>query len=289
MIKKRIATGILLGVLALLGGAGQAARADLMAVTFGNELIRIDATTGAGTLIGSIGSGLIGPIGLGFRGQDLYTYDQVLELLLQLDPTTGAVLDSINLGIDNLAGEGALDFRSDGVGFLSSASGNVGQLYRFEVSPPGSTPITAPGGFIPAMDGLAFDSAGVLYGLSQSTTVTGDSSLYIVDPTTGATTLVGSLGLSLDFRLGGLTFDTDGALYAALSGPDDEPSFLYRVDKSTGAATLVGEIGFDGVSGLATSPGGAPAVPEPSSLVLAGLGAAGLLGCRVRQARRRRA
>ncbi len=276
---------VLLGSLALLGGTVQSARAALLAVTFENKLISIDTTTGVGTLIGNLGVNAL-PFGLGFRGDDLYSYDQTQDLLIQIDPTTGAVIDDVDIGAGDLNGEGALDFRSDGIGFLANANGTTGQLFSFDVTVPSSTPITGVGGLSPSMDGLAFDSADVLYGLSQSSSVLGNSSLYTINTTTGVTTLVGSLGLSGDYNLGGLTFDSDGTLYAAVSLSDaSTPSYLYKVDKSTGAATIVGNgIGFNGVSGLAAKQ---TPIPEPSSLVLAGLGVAGLIGVGVRKGRRR--
>lgn len=285
MMKPRhLAAGFLLGAVALLGVEGRTAQADLLAVTFNDELISIDTTTGAGTLIGTIDTPGIFAFGLAFRGSDLYTYDQANDLVLQLNPTTGAVLDSIDIGT-NLLGEGAMDFRSDGIGFLAAA-GTSSQLLSFDITVPDSTPITTPGGLTPSLDGLAFDSADVLYGVSQGATSSSNPSLYTINQTNGATTLVGSLGLVADYILGGLAFDTDGALYAALSEGSGAPSYLYRVNKSTGAATLVGNgIGFNGVSGL-TANAGTPPVPEPSSLVLASLGVAGLVGARARRAHR---
>ncbi|WP_165250909.1 DUF4394 domain-containing protein [Paludisphaera soli] len=60
---------------------------------------------------------------------------------------------------------------------------------------------------------------------------------------------------------------------------------LYTIDLATGAASLVGALpdGFGTIRGLAVAPN---AVPEPSSIVLAGLAAAGIAAYRVRGARR---
>jgi hypothetical protein len=265
--------GFLVAVLALVGGAGRPARADLLAVTFDNELIRINTTTGAGTLIGTIPGGNRGPIGLGFRGDQLYTYDQFNDRLVELDPGTGAVRNTINIGAGDLTGEGALDFRSDGIGFLASVAQG---LFRFDVAVPGATRIAGVNDFNPTMDGLAFDAADVLYGLSQS-----GEGLYTVNQATGATTLVGRTGITGFFLVGGLTFDADGTLYAVLSN-SAAPSLLYRLNRATGAATLVGNIGFRTVTGLATPPA---AIPEPGGIVLFGLGLAGLAAARLRRRR----
>ena len=65
------------------------------------------------------------------------------------------------------------------------------------------------------------------------------SSLYRVDPATGAATLVGAHGIT---DLFGLELDpTTGILY----GSGESPSGLYRLDKGTGAAALVGDAGTE--------------------------------------------
>jgi hypothetical protein len=109
--------------------------------------------------------------------------------------------------------------------------------------------VTSEGGQSPALDGLAFDTNSVLYGLSQNRG--GDFGLYIVNQLTGETALVGDLGVNFPLNggaLAGLAFAPNGDLYAALGNPAD--SNLYRLNKSTGVATLVGAIGWPGVSGL---------------------------------------
>lgn len=122
------------------------------------------------------------------------------------------------------------------------------------------------------MDGLAFNVAGVLYGISQSNPAQGSTPttrLYTIDQTTGAVTLVGDTGLS-GFGLGGVAFDASGNLYAALS-TTVSPSFLYKIDASTGAATLIGNIGFNSVCGLAIqlppAPPSPPPVPPPAPVI----------------------
>jgi hypothetical protein len=102
------------------------------------------------------------------------------------------------------------------------------------------------------MASLAYDpTKDVLYG-----TTTASNNLYSINRSTGAATLIGSLGAEL---MHGLAFDpSTQTLYGTygVSGGDG----LYSIDTATGAAALVGHVGFfradhlDRVVGLAVSP-----------------------------------
>jgi hypothetical protein len=63
--------------------------------------------------------------------------------------------------------------------------------------------------------------------------------LYLINPATGAASLVGPMGIS---RCSGLAFSADGTLFAVGQDPDnpEDETSLFTVDPSTGAATLVG-------------------------------------------------
>jgi len=64
------------------------------------------------------------------------------------------------------------------------------------------------------------------------------SNLYTIDPTTGAGTLVGAMGIN---RCSGLAFDSSGILFAVGADPNTPlVTSLFTVDPDTGAATLVG-------------------------------------------------
>ena len=82
---------------------------------------------------------------------------------------------------------------------------------------------------------IAFDSAGNLFGVDFD-------NLYSVNATTGATTLIGSLGPVTSFNA--LVFGSNGTLYGASNN-------LYTVNTSTGAATSIGPIGFASAGDLA--------------------------------------
>lgn len=108
---------------------------------------------------------------------------------------------------------------------------------------------------------------GTLYAAAKPATAgtIGESSLYILNPDTGAETLVGPIG----FRgVSGLTFGPDGVLYGSAAGeasPGQDPrvSILIRINPATGAGALIGTIGSAAnpgspgrISDLTTSPSG---------------------------------
>jgi hypothetical protein len=85
----------------------------------------------------------------------------------------------------------------------------------------------------------AFAQEEVLYGCAGE--YGEDSELYTIDPTTGAATLVGSMGGEIWCT--GLAFSADGTLFAMAwdeISPGDWVAALYTVNPNTGAATMVG-------------------------------------------------
>jgi hypothetical protein len=244
-------------VILLALAPGLAKAETLYGVTYtGGQLITIDPTTGAGTLVGTFAPPANSPTGLAIRQPNqLFVLSDTTQLLYQIDPATGSVLSTINIGMPPGALlEGDLTFRSDGVGFLA-LSFPVFQLWTFTPTA-GSAALV--GTCNPGMDGLAFNSAGVLYGLDE-----GCDKLYTINPATGATTLIGNTGLAFPVSSAGLAFDSAGNLYAGIAGGLlGGPSSLYKINPATGAATLVGPIGFKDVSGIRftlpppTPPGG---------------------------------
>jgi hypothetical protein len=223
----------------------------LYAVTLDEELLSINPATGAGTLVGMLDTAMDG-FDLADLDTAIYTFDQNADKLQQLDPATGRTTETIDIGVVT-SGEGALTFRSDGIGFLARSFGDSAILWNFDMTNPGSNFV---GTLEFGIDGLDFNADGVLYGLSQTY-----YNLYIIDQSTAAPTLVGSTGLVSLNVLGGLTFSSDGTLYAALNDA------LYTLDPATGAATLIGPIGFNNVSGLTA------VVPVPGAVILCGIGA----------------
>jgi len=99
---------------------------------------------------------------------------------------------------------------------------------------------------VPGLESIAFDpSDGVLFGAAQN-------GLYTIDPTTGASTFVGSFGDPYNLNLAqNIRFDADGNLYLSNTGDNTD---IYQVNTSTGSATFVGEVA--GYSDLVLENGG---------------------------------
>jgi len=234
------------------------------------ELGQIDTQTGATTLIGPTAG-----IELASSEGRLYSLDprQVSEVprrdgqFIRVDPATGATLETLGPPVvgHTIFGAIGMAIRSDKTVFLSISEvldGDFGTLFDcgiFEACGPINT-------VVPGMDGLAFNDADVLYGLSRhlppgDAPQTADIHLYVLDP--GGQTLIGSTGIFGGIPDGktlpsGLAFDPEtGALYAGIG------TSLYTIDVHTGAATLVGVRAFESISGLAfLTP-----VPEPEVAV----------------------
>ena len=103
----------------------------------------------------------------------------------------------------------------------------------------GATTSIGPIGF--AVTGLAVDPiSGTLYGSTSSLSPISPHSIITINTTTGAGTLVGSVGLD-DEEVADLTFDAAGNLFGWTEMYTDD---LVRIDTATGTATPVGESGL---------------------------------------------
>lgn len=94
---------------------------------------------------------------------------------------------------------------------------------------------------------IAFDvTTGTLFG-NDTLTYGRSSNLYTIDPVTGGTSLVGSIGYSSVFGLG---FDQAGNLF----GIDDSSKDFLQIDTLTAASTLITTGLFNGAFDLASDP-----------------------------------
>jgi hypothetical protein len=98
------------------------------------------------------------------------------------------------------------------------------------------------------MDALAFNSSGTLYGATAGSS--GSGSLYTINTSTGAATLVAALvdatNATLHYAITGLAFQPGtGTLYGSTSqNSSTAPDSLVTINPSTGKVTLIGSYGL---------------------------------------------
>ena len=117
-------------------------------------------------------------------------------------------------------------------GTLYGLANNGASLVTFDPTSGAVTPVASMD--VPGLESIAFDpSDGALFGAAQS-------GLYTIDPTTGASTFIGSFGDPYDLNLAqNIRFDSDGNLYLSNTGDNTD---IYQVNTDTGAATFEGEV-----------------------------------------------
>ena len=89
--------------------------------------------------------------------------------------------------------------------------------------------------------------ADVLFGATRT------GGLFVIDPSSGETTVVGDFGSGLGSS-GDLAF-LDGRLYATVTRSGYSDAFLASIDLATGRASLLGDTGFRDVYGLSAGSG----------------------------------
>jgi hypothetical protein len=257
----------------VLCAAAQAAFAapvpGLYAQDGAGDLYRINTTNASATLIGGLvspyhngpteivydnigGTAFAEASGLGFAGNffDITTGMQTSGLIPNGGSFTGLQYVGSTL-------YGTEIFGSMGPSTLSILNPFTGA----------TTPIGLTG--VGPISGLAYNHVtSTMYGIGGGP---GPSVFYTISLGTGLATPV----FTTDFQAGGLSYGLDGNIYAGTSGANG--GLLYRIDLNNHSDTLVGATGLNVIPGMTL------VVPEPSTVVLLGLGVVSLVAYRLRK------
>lgn len=128
--------------------------------------------------------------------------------------------------------------------FGISTNGTVGQLYTINLGTAQATPLVALSGQANVPIWLAINNQGEMYTLDIAT-----DALYRINPSTGATTLVGPIGFATGFAQDADFDPTTNVLYAGLYNTVENTTQLRSISTTTGASTFIGIMG-GGVSEL---------------------------------------
>src|SRR5581483_6643792 len=207
ILSSRFRAEVLAFAVLILGVTTRAEAQQLYGITVTGSLIKIDITSGFGTIVLPGASVSMNTIGLGFRSGKLYTFDNNVGGFRQLDPNTGQIIDPpiIVSGL-GAAPDGDFTFRSDGLGYFIDG-GPFPVMHSFDLATLTSSALFA----FPMMmnvRGLAADpmSSNRLYAFES------DGEVWQINITTGAVVKLGG-PLVFSCTLGGLAFSPGGSLF----------------------------------------------------------------------------
>jgi len=187
------------------------------------------------SVIGSTGASYFGGDFLDGDFSKMYAVDYLANNFVSIDTTTAAV--TIIGAASPVSGHiwtGMAGDPTDGTLYGSSTSNTVSTLYTFTVAT-GAPTIVGNVTNALALIGIAINAAGEMYGLDIENDV-----LLSIDKTTGAGTVIGSVGFDANYAQG-MDFDevTD-ILYLAAYNYGTSAAELRIADTITGGTTLVG-------------------------------------------------
>jgi len=200
-----------------------------------------------------------------------------------MSPATGAIYDTLTM---TLPAQGdaitALEFIGGVLyGGLTTAMEGNAETYLSTVNlTTGQVTVIGATGVGTPLGGLAYDGS-TLYGISAGGSV---AELFTIDLGTGGANSVGLVTLEGEtFGATALEFGQDGVLYALPNTRSPLVGHLLSVDPQTALATDLGAI--DPGSYEFNYPVALTSIPEPSTVALVIIGAAGLMGRRRRKSR----
>lgn len=246
------------------------ARADTYVYVTGsaNEFGTLDLNTGGFSQISTLnlpaGDYIYG-MGYGANGM-LYGVDSdPTANLWQINPNTGVATEIGSIG------QSATDATSDSAGKLFVLSQDLNAVY-YTMNPPSTSPSV--------VGAIGISSGGLMAvtpdGSQLYTTTQSTYQLVSINPTTGATTTIGS----------GLGYGVDNGLFVngTLYGFDIYTDAIVTINTSSGTASQVGTYSLPNGDTIYAS---ALIVPEPSGLVLGLIGAAAAGSLHLARRRRR--
>jgi DNA-binding beta-propeller fold protein YncE len=228
---------------------------------------RVQAHNPANNTTVTLASGLTAPIDMALEPNGTsFLVSNSTNALVRIS-LAGGVLGSLNVG---LRPDGII-YDPSGQLFVNLSTGfqnNNSSVRR--IDPTTGSVLATTGNTGVFLDGLTYDSfSGFLYASDYN-----NGRIVRINPNTMAFTFLTPLGAGLSDP-DGITSDGMGHLYLASRGN----AHVIEYNIATNTATNIGTI--NGLDDLAPASGlGSAAVPEPSSLVLAGVGGLALLGCR---------
>ena len=226
-----------LGAALTFSTATHSATGQIVGITWGGQVVHIDAATGAGSVIGSSGLTEVNSMSRSRRGALVVAAKTITAKLYSIDPDTGQSKLVALPYVNDIRG---LAFASGPMLYAAAAQSPAESLlYRLDLSMPfGDSGIKATIGntTMGGIQALTFSPEGILYGWSAV------NGLITIDPFTAECSDVNT-ELDGSSIIQTLAFGPDGTLYGAYDK-------LYKIDLQTGALTLVGGGSWSDVRGM---------------------------------------
>lgn len=234
------------------GQAGTGAAVTFYALAYASEFGTLNPQTGAFAKVGVLGAAIQGGDITLSPGGKLYGLlanegSQTTQDLVIIDPVSVTWTLVGNIGLNNSNGV-AIKFRRDGVLYAASFT----DLYTIDPSTAKATHVGALGApMVPPDQGsidLSFDANGNLFFQATANQASADAgtagTLYSVNTSTGAATLIGPIG----FEVIGMEF-AQGTLYGFTRN-----SQVITIDTATGAGTALASLTPSDVKVFAAAP-----------------------------------